>query len=79
MTYHATAPETLSHGGFSNFLAGIGGFFRSVGHALVINSTANQRLMKVQRLQAKSDEELAELGIKRDDIVRHCFGDLYHI
>ena len=45
----------------------------------MMGSTAHRRFEQVQFLQAKSDEDLAALGIKRDDIVHHVFKDLYYI
>ena len=45
----------------------------------MMGSTAHRRFEQVQILQAKSDEELAAMGIKRDDIVHHVFKDLYYI
>ncbi|MEM8731769.1 MAG: hypothetical protein AAGF79_17810 [Pseudomonadota bacterium] len=36
---------------------------------------ANPRMKKVQALQSMTDAELAERGIKREDIVRVVFQD----
>ena len=79
MTYQTpTAPASL--GGTVNGLAAhIGGFFRTLGRAIEINSTASKRLETVRRLQGKTDVELAAIGIKREDIVHHVFKDLYYI
>ena len=35
----------------------------------------NPRLLRVKRLQAMTDAELAALGIARDEIVHHVFRD----
>lgn len=56
---------------------GVSGAFAFLGKAMILNSTAYARLEKVQRLQAMSDEELAELGLTRNEIVRHVFHDLW--
>ncbi len=76
MTYHdstsaitSSVADTAKHIG-----ASIMSFFGTVSHAMMVNSTGAERVRIVQRLQAKSDAELAGLGIKRDDIVRHAFG-----
>ncbi|WP_299786232.1 DUF1127 domain-containing protein [uncultured Marivita sp.] len=57
------------------------GFFSSLFDGLTrgVNqiAEANSRVREVERLQALSDETLAEKGIKREDIVRHVFRDLY--
>ncbi len=54
-------------------------FFASIGHALVMVAEANPRMKKVQALQCMSDEELAERGIKREDIVRIVFNDVLYM
>jgi len=51
---------------------GVLGFFVAVAEA-------NPRMKAVQRLSEMSDEELAERGLKRDDIVRHVFRDIYYM
>ena len=53
-------------------------FFKSVGAALVRSGEYSSRVRMVERYQNMSDEELAKRGIKRDDIVRHVFGDLFY-
>ncbi|MFT6674519.1 MAG: hypothetical protein ACJAVM_000702 [Sulfitobacter sp.] len=57
----------------------ISGFFSALGHALMTNSAGQQRVNRVQRLQAKSDAELATMNLKREDIVHHVFKDLYYV
>ncbi|WP_340286405.1 hypothetical protein [Sulfitobacter pontiacus] len=37
------------------------------------------RMRQVTFLQSKTDEELAAMGIKRDDIVHHVFRDTYYV
>ena len=72
---HAPAP--------SGALARIGdvllGFLKSVGMAMMVNSTGAARVQKVRDLEALSDAQLAELGIPRDQIVRHVFRDVYYV
>ena len=79
MTYQATATEVHDRGTFTGVVDNIRGFFQSFGQALVASSSGHRRLREVQALQAKSDQELAELKIKREDIVHHVFRDLYYI
>ena len=52
------------------------GFFSAFARAIAFGTGAQARFDEVQRLQALSDEALAELGIARDDIVRHVYADL---
>ena len=79
MTYHtATSPADFSgiaHGLRANLAA----FFSTLGHAIEINSTGHRRLQTVHALQAKSDDELAALGLKREDIVHRVFKDLFYM
>ncbi|PJE35490.1 hypothetical protein CVM52_16870 [Pseudooceanicola lipolyticus] len=39
---------------------------------------ARSRTAQIERLNAKSDAELAKLGIKRDEIPRYVFRDLFY-
>ncbi len=83
MTYQDTmAPaEVLSKEitATRNFFAGVGRFFANLGESMTLASTGRQRMAIVERLQAKSDAELADMGIKRDEIVHVVFKDLYYI
>lgn len=63
----------------SSIWAGISGFFASVGRAMIVSSSADARLRKVEYLNAKTDEELAAMGLKRQDIPAFVFRDLMHI
>lgn len=62
-----------------NFFLKIGQALSKFGTAITTAQSANARFEKVQYLQSKSDAELAEMGLKRDDIVHHVFGDLYYV
>lgn len=57
----------------------IGGGFAAIGAALVRSAENTGRVRRLERLQEKSDAELAKMGLKREDIVRHVFRDLYYI
>ncbi|MEO9649653.1 MAG: DUF1127 domain-containing protein [Roseobacter sp.] len=50
--------------------------FAAVGTALVSASTVNRRMQLVDQLNGKSDAELAEIGIQREDILRYVFRDM---
>ncbi|GFE64018.1 DUF1127 domain-containing protein [Litoreibacter roseus] len=58
---------------------GIGAFFRGLGRGLTMASAANARIAQMDRLNAKTDDELAKLGLRREDIVRHVFKDILYI
>lgn len=79
MTYQiTTAPSSVAHG-VHRALDRVGSFFGAIGHAMMVNSTANQRLNRIHALQTKSDHELAALKIKRENIVHEVFKDLYYV
>ncbi len=79
MTYQTlSAPFTVAT--FARDILGhIRSFFKSIGHAMMANSTGQQRLDYFHALQAKSDIELADLKIKRKDILHEAFNGVYHI
>lgn len=57
----------------------IGKVFAAIGSALVKGSVAQSRMNRVNALTAKTDEELAALGLRRQDIVHHVFRDIHYI
>lgn len=56
-----------------------GGFFRRLGAGILAGfeslAEASSRRDQILRLQAKSDADLAKLGIERDEIVTYVFRD----
>ncbi len=57
---------------FSRFLNGL-------GQGLDAYMTARSRMHQIEKLNAKSDAELAAMGLKRDEIPRHVFRDILYI
>jgi hypothetical protein len=57
------------------------GILSKIGTGIVAAMTrimdAQDRSPEVRRLEAMSDIELAEMGIKRENIIRHVFRDVY--
>lgn len=53
--------------------------FRALGRGLVAIMESNSRVRRAEALHAMSDAQLAQLGIKRDEIAHHVFRDLYGI
>ncbi len=78
MAYNSTLTEFSAHSSKSA-LSAIGGFLASIGAAMVKVSSNNGRLKEVDRLQAKTDADLAAMGLKREDIVHHVFRDMYYL
>lgn len=62
-----------------NLFDAIANGFSKFGRAIMNNSAGQRRIDRVERLRAKSDAELAELNIKRDDIVHYVFKDIYYV
>lgn len=62
-----------------NLLDTIGNGFLKFGRAIMTNSAGQRRIDRVERLRAKTDAELAELNLKRDDIVHYVFKDIYYV
>lgn len=88
MAYQDTSEQFSARGnaiqttviqGVSSFFAAVGQFFAAVGTSLINAGEASSRLPKIEALQAKSDAELAEMGLKRDEIVHFVFKDLFYI
>ena len=53
--------------------------FNGILNFLVSISTAQSRVRQIEFLCALTDEELAERGLSRQDIVRHVYRDAYYI
>ena len=63
----------------TNWGLGLSGLFRALGNAIVTLGEANSRVRRAEALQALTDKELAEKGLKREDIPRHVFGDIFFV
>lgn len=57
----------------------IAGVFNRILDALISVSETNHRVREVERLQAMSDDQLAKRGLRREDIARHVFRDLFYV
>lgn len=71
-----SAPRKSVLGSIATYIAGVGATLIKAREASL---HMEGRVDKMAALQAKSDEELAAMGLRRDDIVRHVFRDLYYI
>ena len=58
--------------------ASIKNFFSAVGEALTVSASAEVRMRRIDALNAKTDEELAEMGLRRQDIAAYVLS-LIHI
>ncbi len=67
-----TETTTFAAAPFTNFVQGLVRFAERLGDR-------QGRRAQVEALYAKSDAELADIGLTRDQIARRVFGDLYYI
>lgn len=59
--------------------ARVDAFFASIGQGINAYAEYRSRADQVQVLNAKSDAELAKMGLTRDDIPRYVFRDLFYV
>ena len=59
--------------------AGLNRVFNGIFNFLVSISTAQSRVRQIEFLCALTDEELAERGLSRQDIVRYVYRDAYYV
>ncbi len=52
---------------------------KAVAEAMTRYMERQSRADQIQRLQNKSDAELAQMGLRRADIVRHVFRDRFYV
>lgn len=74
--------NTYAHNSFDgvkSVLTSIGAFFVSIGTTIGTASTMNGRVEYLRRLEAKTDEELDAMNLKRENLVHHVFRDLYYM
>ena len=62
-----------------SFARALGGIADRLIAVLTAAYGTDRRYDEVLRLQAKTDEELAALGLKREDIAAHVYRDLIHV
>ena len=56
----------------------IGDFFASLLRAVDVAASASARIREMEHLNARSDAQLEKMGLRREDIARHVFRDVYH-
>ncbi len=58
---------------------GLRSFFEGLSKSIDLAASSRHRVDQMERLSAKSDAELAELGIRRDEIARYVFRDILYL
>lgn len=59
--------------------AGIAHFFQAIGAGMTAYMERRSRADQIAKLNALSDEKLAELGISRDGIPAYVFRDMFYV
>lgn len=72
-TYEMLAPKERK------LRAKLDAFFLSLGQGVNAYVERQARMDQIRALEAKSDEELLKLGLKRDRIPHYVFRDLFYI
>jgi len=75
----AHATTHISEINATGFGAAVWRYLAAIGNALIRFGENHARSRMVAELSNKSDAELAKLGLRREDIVRHVFRDCYYI
>jgi len=73
------APTTNIEFANAGLLSRTTAFFAAIGKGLSAYTHHLSRIDQIKVLDAKTDEELAALGISRDDIPRYVYRDLFYI
>lgn len=60
-------------------MARVDAFFAGLGQGMNAYILRKSRMADIVALNAKTDAELAALGITRDDIPRHVFRDMFYV
>jgi uncharacterized protein YjiS (DUF1127 family) len=53
-------------------------FVAAIVRGLEAQAAVTARRNRIEALEAKSDEELARMGLRREDIAYHVFKDLFY-
>jgi len=57
----------------------IGRFFKTIFLSAAIAGSYDSRMRDIEKLNRLSDEQLASMGLKRDEIVRHVYQALFYL
>lgn len=71
--------HAATHSDAASVSASLSALFSRLGAALMRAAESRSRVEQMERLNAKSDEELAALGLRREDIARYVFRDMMFI
>lgn len=62
-----------------NFIAGLERFWSGLASSMETLAKTQSRVRQMEALSNLSDDQLAQRGMKREDIARHVFRDVYYV
>lgn len=71
------AHTSTHHDAHSSIFGTIQTVFSAIGKAMLMTAQSDSRMRQVEALNALSDAELAERGLRRDEIARYVFNDAF--
>ncbi|EAQ05021.1 hypothetical protein OB2597_07045 [Pseudooceanicola batsensis HTCC2597] len=71
--------NVTTHIADTGFRSSLSSMFGAIGRSMTAYMERRSRTDQVQALMAKSDAELARLGITRDGIPAYVFRDLFYV
>lgn len=75
MAYISQSQPTV----LSNIWTAATDFFSLFGRAITTSAAMEARMDRIEALNAKSDEELFAMNLRREDIPAYVFRDLMHL
>lgn len=80
MAIHTTDFVPAAHANMrARLQARIDAFFATLGQGMNAYIHSKSRMAEMEVLNAKTDAELAEMGLIRDDIPRYVFRDIFYV
>ena len=76
---HTTVNAPVNAPVTNSIMGAIARFFTGFGAALVRMGESNSKMRQLNALQALSDKELAERGLRRQDIAHYIFSGSYWV
>ncbi|CUH68330.1 MAG: DUF1127 domain-containing protein [Pseudomonadota bacterium] len=73
------ALNAVNHIENAGLVARMGQLWSGLVQGMIAYGESRSRFNEIQALERMSDRELADIGLKRDQIVRHVFRDQFYL